>query len=124
RNDLPLMGMTRTIVIAPTDDAALTTARRAHKRWYQSFMQLWNKHGTRPLNAFYPDNFDEAQRLGFAIAGTPATVRQGLARQISQARINYLVCRFAFGDMTLAESQRSLELFARSVMPKLTATAP
>ena len=122
-NALPLMGMTRTIVIAPTDDEALTVGRRAHRRWYQSFMQLWNKHGTRPLNAFYPDNFDEAQRLGFAIAGTPAMVREGLARQISQARVNYLVCRFAFGDMTLAESRSTLELFASSVMPELTQTA-
>ena len=32
---------------------------------------------------------------------------------------NYLVCRFAFGDFSLDESLRSLELFARTVMPAL-----
>jgi alkanesulfonate monooxygenase SsuD/methylene tetrahydromethanopterin reductase-like flavin-dependent oxidoreductase (luciferase family) len=116
---LPRMGMTRTIVIADSDGDALRIARRAHQRWHQSFMQLWNKHGTKPINAYYPDHFDEAQRAGFGIAGNAATVGDALARQITQARVNYLVCRFAFGDMAPAEQQRSLELFTRSVMPEL-----
>jgi alkanesulfonate monooxygenase SsuD/methylene tetrahydromethanopterin reductase-like flavin-dependent oxidoreductase (luciferase family) len=118
---LPLLGMTRTIVVAHTDAEARSVARRAYRCWHQSFIKLWTKHGTRPLNAFYPDDFDEAERLGFGIAGTPAFVRDGLARQLAQARVNYLVCRFAFGDMTLAESLGSLELFAGDVMPPLRA---
>jgi alkanesulfonate monooxygenase SsuD/methylene tetrahydromethanopterin reductase-like flavin-dependent oxidoreductase (luciferase family) len=118
---LPLIGMTRTVVVADSEAAALTTARRAHARWHRSFMQLWNRHGTQPLNAFYPDSFDEAQRLGFGVAGTPASVREWLEEQISQAQINYLVCRFAFGDTSLAEAQRSVELFAEHVMPALAA---
>ena len=85
-DDLPLMGMTRTIVVADSDGEALAIARRAHRRWHQSFMKLWDKHGTRPINAFYPDNFDEAQQMGLGIAGTPATVRDALARQIAEAR--------------------------------------
>jgi alkanesulfonate monooxygenase SsuD/methylene tetrahydromethanopterin reductase-like flavin-dependent oxidoreductase (luciferase family) len=119
-DDLPLMGMTRTVVIAETEREALETARRAHKRWHQSFFKLWEKHGTRPMNAFYPDNFDEAQQRGFGIAGTPELVRDVLQQQLAEARVNYLVCRFAFGDMTLAESRRSVELFARAVMPELS----
>jgi alkanesulfonate monooxygenase SsuD/methylene tetrahydromethanopterin reductase-like flavin-dependent oxidoreductase (luciferase family) len=118
-DQLPLLGMTRTIVVAQTDGAARAIARRAHRRWHQSFIKLWIKHGTRPLNAFYPDDFDEAERMGFGIAGSPATVRDTLARQIAQARVNYLVCRFAFGDMTLEESLSSLELFAGHVMQEL-----
>jgi len=47
-----------------------------------------------------------------------------LARQIAQARVNYLVCRFAFGDMARAESQRSLELFTQHVMPELAPLSP
>jgi hypothetical protein len=87
-------------------------------------MQLWNKHGTKPINAFYPDNFDEVQRAGFGIAGKPAAVLDGLRVQVAETRVNYLVCRFAFGDMGVAESQRSLELFARNVMPELGSLAP
>jgi alkanesulfonate monooxygenase SsuD/methylene tetrahydromethanopterin reductase-like flavin-dependent oxidoreductase (luciferase family) len=122
--DLPLMGMTRTIVVAESDGEALAIARRAHRRWHQSFMQLWNKHGTRPINAFYPDDFDEVQRAGFGIAGTPATVLEALARQASETQVNYLVCRFAFGDMTPDESLTSVELFARHVMPALSSWVP
>jgi alkanesulfonate monooxygenase SsuD/methylene tetrahydromethanopterin reductase-like flavin-dependent oxidoreductase (luciferase family) len=120
---LPRMGMTRTTVVADSDGEAVRIARRAHRRWHHSFMQLWNKHGTKPINAFYPDTFDEVERAGFGIAGTPATVRDALARQIAETGVNYLVCRFAFGDMALAESQRSLELFARHVLPELAALA-
>ena len=47
------------------------------------------------------------------------SVRDALARQIAETGVNYLVCRFAFGDMALAESQRSLELFTRHVMGEL-----
>src|SRR5262245_1743340 len=121
---LPRMGMTRTIVVADSDGDALRIARRAHQRWHQSFMQLWNKHGTKPLNAFYPDDFDEVERAGFGVAGRAATVRGALAQQIAHARVNYLVCRFAFGDMAPAESQRSLELFTQYVMPELASLSP
>jgi hypothetical protein len=47
-----------------------------------------------------------------------------LSRQIADAGVNYLVCRFAFGDTTMQESLRSLELFAADVMPDLAARAP
>ena len=101
--ELPLMGMTRTIVVADTDSEAMAIARRAHRCWICSFMKIWEKHGTRPINAFYPDNFDAAQEAGFGVAGAPATVRDTLARQIKETGVNYLVCRLAFGDMALAE---------------------
>jgi alkanesulfonate monooxygenase SsuD/methylene tetrahydromethanopterin reductase-like flavin-dependent oxidoreductase (luciferase family) len=121
---LPLMGMTRTIVVAETDAEALDVARRAHRRWHRSFMQLWEKHGTRPINAFYPDSFEEVERMGFGVAGSPAKVRDVLMRQITDAGVNYQVCRFAFGDTELQESLRSLELFTAKVMPELASTAP
>jgi len=116
---LPLMGMTRTVVVAESAGEALATARRAHRCWHRSFFTLWEKHGTRPMNAFYPESFDEAQQRGFGIAGTPDMVRDALQQQLAEARTNYLVCRFAFGDMTLEEGLRSVELFATEVMPEL-----
>jgi alkanesulfonate monooxygenase SsuD/methylene tetrahydromethanopterin reductase-like flavin-dependent oxidoreductase (luciferase family) len=64
------------------------------------------------------------QRADFGIAGTPATVLEALARQASETQVNYLVCRFAFGDMTPAESLTSVKLFARHVMPTLASLAP
>jgi alkanesulfonate monooxygenase SsuD/methylene tetrahydromethanopterin reductase-like flavin-dependent oxidoreductase (luciferase family) len=116
---LPLMGMSRFIVIA--DDAAEATAiaRRGYAQWYASFFLLWAKHGTRPVNAAYPDNFDDLARSGLGLAGTAEQVRDALVAQMAQARTNYQICRFAFGDLTLAESLRSLDAFTRTVMPAL-----
>jgi hypothetical protein len=43
-----------------------------------------------------------------------------MAAEIEASGCNYLLSWFAFGDMTLAESLRSLDLFSREVMPALT----
>jgi hypothetical protein len=42
-----------------------------------------------------------------------------LEAQVAQTKANYLVGQFAFGDLSLAESLRSLELFTAHVMPSL-----
>ncbi len=115
----PLIGMSRHIVIAETDAAALAIARRGYQRWHASFMKLWIKHGAQPLNAVYPDNFDALQDMGLGVAGAPDTVRAVLSDHVEVSGINYLACRFAFGDLSFEESQRSLELFTRAVMPTL-----
>ena len=120
--DLPLMGMARAVVVAETDAEALSIARRAHQVWYRSLMLLWNKHGTKPISAVFLDNFDNSQKAGYGIAGAPGTVRDWLKAQVAEAGVNYLVCRFAFGDMRPIESYTSLDLFARHIMPELSAT--
>ena len=116
---MPLVGTTRHVVVAETDGNAMDIARRAYARWYASFMFLWKKHGTTPLFAAFPENFDEAHRAGLAAVGTPETVRAALAAQIGECGVNYLLLRFAFGDLTLEESLRSVDLFARDVRPAL-----
>jgi hypothetical protein len=55
--------------------------------------------------------------MGFA--GTAAEVRDALLAQAAETGVNYLVSRFAFGDLTLMESLRSATLFAQEVMPAL-----
>ncbi|MBV8166231.1 MAG: LLM class flavin-dependent oxidoreductase [Alphaproteobacteria bacterium] len=119
---LPLLGMSRHIVIADSDEAALAAARRAYARWYASFMKLWIKHNATPPNAPYPATLEALQAMGLGIVGSPDTVREILTRQVREAGITYLCCRFAFGDLTLAESTRSLELFVREIMPAFQAT--
>jgi hypothetical protein len=51
------------------------------------------------------------------IAGSPRTVHDFMVAEAEATGCNYLLSWFAFGDMTLAESLRSLELFSREVMP-------
>ncbi len=115
--EMPLMGTSRHLFIADTDAQALTIARRAYRRWIESFLFLWKRHNLDPIYAQYPDELDGLIEQDRAYVGAPDTVRRLIARQIESAGINYVLMRFAYGDMTLAESMRSLELFSRDVMP-------
>jgi alkanesulfonate monooxygenase SsuD/methylene tetrahydromethanopterin reductase-like flavin-dependent oxidoreductase (luciferase family) len=116
--DTTLMGVSRHIVVAATDAEALAVARRTYPRWRASFRWLFARHGAEPrVIAIYPPTFDELMALGNGIAGSPATVRRFIAEEIEAHACNYFVPQMVFGDMTLAESLASIELFAREVMP-------
>jgi alkanesulfonate monooxygenase SsuD/methylene tetrahydromethanopterin reductase-like flavin-dependent oxidoreductase (luciferase family) len=117
------MGTLRHTVIAESDAGALEVARRAYLRWRANFWSLFLKFNIRPRFAPYPETFDELMAAGQAIAGSPATVREALQRQIDATGVNYLILDPAFGDLTLAESMRTVELFARDVMPALRETS-
>ncbi len=56
---------------------------------------------------------------GQGVAGSPATVKDFLRRQLAETGCNYVVGQFAFGDLTLGECLRSIGLFASEVMPAL-----
>jgi alkanesulfonate monooxygenase SsuD/methylene tetrahydromethanopterin reductase-like flavin-dependent oxidoreductase (luciferase family) len=118
----PLMGLGRHVVVADTDGEALRTARRAYPLWRESFIWLWQRHGTMPRIApIYPETWDALQALDNGIAGSPATVRDFIARDIGETGVNYFLSWLAFGSMTLEESLRSTELFAREVIPAFPA---
>jgi alkanesulfonate monooxygenase SsuD/methylene tetrahydromethanopterin reductase-like flavin-dependent oxidoreductase (luciferase family) len=117
-DDMPLMGVSRHMVLGTTEEAALEAARPAYRRWRTSFMKLWLQHGKLPSpHAIFPETFDEARQAGRAIAGTPDQVLAALRRLEEESGVNYLLCRFAFGDMPVEAALRSVELFARGVMP-------
>lgn len=113
---LPFMGTTRHTVIAPTEGEALDIARRAYARWYASFMYLWELRGGKPPFAAYPPDIDALIASGRALVGTPAQVRESIRAQAEASGINYLLLRFAFGDLSPAESMRSVELFAKETL--------
>jgi alkanesulfonate monooxygenase SsuD/methylene tetrahydromethanopterin reductase-like flavin-dependent oxidoreductase (luciferase family) len=117
----PKMGMVRFIVVADTDDAALASARRAYLRWRASFTKLHEMHGTLPNSPLNAKDFDTLVAQGQAVAGSPTTVAAFLKPQIADSGCNYLVGQMAFGDLTLDEMLRSVELFGRDVMPALRA---
>jgi alkanesulfonate monooxygenase SsuD/methylene tetrahydromethanopterin reductase-like flavin-dependent oxidoreductase (luciferase family) len=122
--DAPKFGMNRYMVLADTEEEALEIGRRAYRRWWTSFMHLWVKHNTAPNNVSYPPEIDGQIADGRAIVTTPAKALELLRGQLAESGANYLVCRFAFGDLSLAESLRSLELFQRHVMPALRESVP
>lgn len=114
----PLIGVGRHVVVAETDAEALAIARRAYPRWRESFRWLFRRHGAEPrIIGLYPPTFDELMALDNGIAGSPATVRDFIAAEIAATGANYLLSWFAFGDMSVEESLRSLALFSHEVMP-------
>jgi alkanesulfonate monooxygenase SsuD/methylene tetrahydromethanopterin reductase-like flavin-dependent oxidoreductase (luciferase family) len=117
--EAPRFGMNRYMVLAETEEKALEIGRRAYRRWWSSFMALWLKHNIPPTNVNYPPEIDGQIADGRAIVGTPARALELLRGQLAESGANYLVCRFAFGDLSLSESLRSLELFQSHVMPGL-----
>jgi alkanesulfonate monooxygenase SsuD/methylene tetrahydromethanopterin reductase-like flavin-dependent oxidoreductase (luciferase family) len=116
--DLPMLGVNRHIIIAGTEAEALATARRGYPAWRHHMGLLWHEYNVPfPLEAALPEDWSLLQQRGDAIAGTPAQVRDYIAREIKATGVNYYVCDFAFGTITHDEAMRSVELFTKEVMP-------
>jgi alkanesulfonate monooxygenase SsuD/methylene tetrahydromethanopterin reductase-like flavin-dependent oxidoreductase (luciferase family) len=115
---IPKMGIGRFILIGDSDGEALAVARRAYRMWHRSFNHLFKLRGGAPIHQ-RPPTFEELPEAGQGIAGSPETVRAYLQSQITESGANYLVGQFAFGDLSLEESLRSVDLFTQHVMPAL-----
>jgi alkanesulfonate monooxygenase SsuD/methylene tetrahydromethanopterin reductase-like flavin-dependent oxidoreductase (luciferase family) len=117
---LPCIGVTRHMVVAETENEARAVAARAYRPWRRNMAVLWEQRGVPfPLQGELADEFESLQQAGVGFAGTPAAAREWVAEQIEASGINYFVCDMVFGGITFAEASRSIELFAREVMPAL-----
>jgi alkanesulfonate monooxygenase SsuD/methylene tetrahydromethanopterin reductase-like flavin-dependent oxidoreductase (luciferase family) len=114
----PKLGLSRFIVIAENEQEALTAARRAYPIWHKHFYYLYSLRGGKPAHP-RPAEFDKMMERGQAVAGSPDTVTKFLRAELDESATNYLVGQFAFGDLSLAESLCSVELFSKHVMPCL-----
>jgi alkanesulfonate monooxygenase SsuD/methylene tetrahydromethanopterin reductase-like flavin-dependent oxidoreductase (luciferase family) len=113
----PLIGVNRYIIVGETDREANEIGRRAWPAFYESFIKLWRKHGTEPVNAKLPPAFDQLVESGHAIAGSAGTVAQLLSDQVSRGGLNYVIGSFMFGNMPHADAMASIHRFAKDVMP-------
>jgi hypothetical protein len=52
-------------------------------------------------------------------AGSPATVREAIEREMGELGTNYLLAYLFFGTLSFADAKRSLDLFSQEVMPAL-----
>ena len=106
------------MVVADTDEKALAIARRAYPRWRTNFFWLFERHGAAPrVAALYPESFDDVAALGIGGRRLAATVRDFMQAEVAAPGRNNVMPWLAFGDMTLDEALRSVDLFAREVMP-------
>ena len=116
---MPKMGLVRHIYVGETDADALRIATPAYRRWKLSHVELWRRMGTD--NHLWPEQLDEAIAKDGAIIGSPETVIREVNDALAVSGCNYLVGRFAFGNMTYSDTRRSVDLFIREVMPKIGA---
>jgi alkanesulfonate monooxygenase SsuD/methylene tetrahydromethanopterin reductase-like flavin-dependent oxidoreductase (luciferase family) len=119
------IGMLRHVVVAETDAEAERIARPAIEHHANSLNWLRSRHGdteyTKRLNIHRHTGFEDWQKMGMVVAGSPDTVIREITRQAGVAGINYLISYMFFGTMTLADAKGSLALFRDEVMPALEA---
>lgn len=58
--------------------------------------------------------------IGHGVAGSPTTVRTYIENLVRETGVNYVGCQLVFGSMPLEAAARSIQLFAREVIPKLS----
>ncbi len=115
----PAYGVIHHVVVADSDAVAYALARPALRRFFESFNHIWL---TQRGIEYYPSDVEAFIERGHVLLGSPATVRDQVARVLGLGG-NYLAGVFAFGDLPAEASMRSLELFAREVAPAVGATA-
>jgi alkanesulfonate monooxygenase SsuD/methylene tetrahydromethanopterin reductase-like flavin-dependent oxidoreductase (luciferase family) len=116
--ELPKIGITRHIVVAGSDAQAQRIANEAYPRWRDAMEFLWKRSNVEfVLKDIYPKEFATLQAIGHGVAGSPATVRDYIARLQTETGVNYVLCQMVFGSMGFEQAQQSIGLLASEVMP-------
>ena len=116
--DMPLVGAFRHVVVADSDAKARELAGPAYRLWRHHMAFLWEWGGIPfPLGAIYPDDFAALEAMGMGVAGSPETVRRYVAQSVEATGITYFLADMAFGSLPYDAASRSVDLFAKEVMP-------
>jgi alkanesulfonate monooxygenase SsuD/methylene tetrahydromethanopterin reductase-like flavin-dependent oxidoreductase (luciferase family) len=117
------IGALRHIVVAETDAEARKLAKQNVDYHVNSLNWLRKMHAKTEaqVRGLVPRGvtFEEWEKDGMAIAGTPDKVLAEIERQTGELGINYLLTYLFFGNLTLEQAMRSLKLFSTEIMPKL-----
>jgi alkanesulfonate monooxygenase SsuD/methylene tetrahydromethanopterin reductase-like flavin-dependent oxidoreductase (luciferase family) len=112
------IGVHRQMFVAETDAEAMTRGKEFHNQHYLSLTKLRRENREYPgFTRSTPDSFEDAVRERTIIYGSPARLREEIARQIDELGLNYMIGSFYFGNMRDEDALRSLRLFAQEVMP-------
>lgn len=117
----PKTGILRQVLVADTDEEALAATRSAYATWYRSITKLWHDNGDHQPDALF--SWEMSTQHETILFGSPARVRDQLARLFETSGCNYVACAFAWGSMPHAQALHSLRLFADEVMPAFSTSA-
>jgi alkanesulfonate monooxygenase SsuD/methylene tetrahydromethanopterin reductase-like flavin-dependent oxidoreductase (luciferase family) len=120
--DQPFVGLNFHIHVADTDETAIRQAKAAYEVFHANFIQRFVEHGESHSYGDVAD-FEKAVSEGHMIAGSPETVARKLAGYLEMTNANYLLGAFAWGSFTRDQILRSIDLFAREVMPRVSQLA-
>jgi alkanesulfonate monooxygenase SsuD/methylene tetrahydromethanopterin reductase-like flavin-dependent oxidoreductase (luciferase family) len=115
----PFLARTQHLVIAESESEARAAGVAAYETWKGRLHHLTRKHGRPDVIPLDPFAETSLMRL---IAGTPGQVTEMLKSVVEESGMNYMLCVFSFGSLPPAMALRSLELFAREVMPIMIAS--
>jgi alkanesulfonate monooxygenase SsuD/methylene tetrahydromethanopterin reductase-like flavin-dependent oxidoreductase (luciferase family) len=113
----PWVGVVRHVFVADTDAEALRVAREAWKAFNENHSYLRIKRGLPPAAQA---DFDASLGERLLLAGSPATVREGVQAVADAATCDYFACVFSWGSLTQEQVLRSIDLFTRQVRPAIT----
>jgi alkanesulfonate monooxygenase SsuD/methylene tetrahydromethanopterin reductase-like flavin-dependent oxidoreductase (luciferase family) len=114
----PFCGINFHIHVAETEEAANRQAKAAYEIFHANFIQRFVEHGASHSYGDAAD-FEKAVEEGHMLVGTPQTVAGKLAEYLMLTHANYVMGAFAWGSFTRDQILRSIDLFAREVMPRV-----
>jgi len=118
----PFCGLTFHIHVADDDATARRQAKAAYETFHANFIQRFVEHGESHSYGDAAD-FELAMAEGHMLAGSPSTIARQLTEYVDRTGANYIQGAFAFGSFSREQILRSIDLFAREVMPRVNAGA-
>ena len=106
--------------VADSDQQAHEQARVAYMQFNENYTRRYVELGQASHFAGRP-TFEQYVEQGRFLCGSPDSVRSKLAHVAELSGANHFVGVFTFGDLPYAQMQRSVELFAKEVMPAFAA---
>jgi alkanesulfonate monooxygenase SsuD/methylene tetrahydromethanopterin reductase-like flavin-dependent oxidoreductase (luciferase family) len=114
------------VVVAPTDEEAMTVGEQAYAAHHANlaYLNFWQGRDpqnsmTRKQNLSAPATLRDAVDQGWAVAGSPQSVTDQLGAIMSKTGCNYVLYSPLSGNTPQQFAMTGLELFATEVLPAL-----
>lgn len=111
--DVPVI---KEICVRPTDSEAIAVARPYLERKYAAYVS-WGQEATMPAGDTLRQDWASLACAGRFIVGSPETCVAQVQEHVARLGMTTLVCRVQWPGTPQEEALRSIELFAREVMP-------